>query len=78
MSALTFSINIAEFLDFKTGIPDLYNLSVRHIEGQVTELSIAPSVLRHVKDIDKLLQHIEYAAANNYESHKSIVCQTVC
>lgn len=75
MNALTFSINVAEFLDFKTGMPDLYNISVRHLDGQVTELSIGPSILEHIKDVPALLEHVNYAAKNNYESYKSIECQ---
>lgn len=67
---MKFTINIAEFLDFKTGMPDLYEIDVLHNDGYVFELSIAPTSLKHIKDINALLDHVEAAAKNNYESSK--------
>jgi len=70
MNALTFSINVAEFLDFQTMAPSLYYVTVRHIEGTIIEIGIGPLVLAHIKDIPALLEHLNYAAVNNYESSK--------
>jgi hypothetical protein len=69
MNRLTFTINIAEFLSIPVRTPSLYNVDVKHMDGMVTELTIAPSVLRWIKDVPTLLEHIDLAAKHNFESH---------
>jgi hypothetical protein len=66
----TFEINIADFLQRKTSIPQVYNITVEHFEGVVVGLSISPLVLRDLGDLNGLLDHIDAAAKNNFESFR--------
>lgn len=68
-----FIINVAEFASHKTTVPDLYNITVKHFQGDVTELLMSPIIIRNIDDLKGLLDHIDAAAKNNYESYKTKV-----
>ena len=70
MNKLTFTINVSQFLTIQVMTPSLYNIDVTHMDGIVYELHIPPSVMRWVGDKIALLEHVEAAAKNNFESYR--------
>ena len=65
-----FIINVAEFAAHKTTVPELYNITVKHFQGDVVELSMSPIIIRNMDDLNAVLSHIDAAAKNNWNSFR--------
>lgn len=70
---MTCQINLAEFLDYPTTLPHLMYVNIEHVEGEPVEAHIPVSLLARIKDYGALVEHIEWACKNNYESYKAQV-----
>lgn len=68
---MTFEISIAEFLNFKTGVPSFHTATVEHVAGTVYHIGMTPTTLANIKDPAAMIEHIRAAAKNNYESFKN-------
>lgn len=62
---MTFTINISEFLDYKSVSAEI---EVGHFMGLIGTLKSGPTILSSVKDWSELMKHLEAAAENNWKS----------